>query len=265
MNEIRVFQNTQFGNVRVAINESNEPFFCLTDVAKALGYTNPQKAIRDHCKGVNEMNTPTMNQYGANVIQSMKYGRESEVYRLIMKSQLPNAERFQDWVCNEVLPSIRKHGAYMTGETLAKMLQNPDSLIELLTALKSEQERNATLSIQNTMNARNIEVMKPKAEYYDAVLQSNTLIQTDIIAARLGISAIKLNKFLCELGIQYKRGDAYVLGSNMRGKGFEGYKTHYYNDLNTGKVKTKQHMYWTEKGANFIINFYKSITAKTLN
>ena len=208
MNELRIFQNTQFGNVRVAINKSEEPMFVGVDVATVLGYENPQKAIRDHvdeedrgyCKlsdiqGVNETLPPHMK--AANLLTI----NESGVYSLIIRSNLPAAKQFKRWITNEVLPSIRKHGAYITGETLAQMLQNPDNLIELLTALKSEKERNTALSIQNEMNARNIEAMQPKVEYYDTVLQSDTLVPTEVIAAQLGISAIKLNKFLCEYNI----------------------------------------------------------------
>lgn len=265
MNEIKVFQNTQFGNVRVAMNESNEPLFCLADVAKALGYSRPADAVTQHCKGVVILPTPTVNQYGATVMQEMKYGKEGEVYRLTMKSQLPDAERFQDWVCDEVLPSIRKHGAYMTGKTLVQMLQNPDNLIELLKALKSEHERNAVLSIQNEMNARNIEAMQPKAAYYDEVLQSETLIPTDIVAARLGISARKLNKFLCDERIQFKQGGTYVLYSDLRGKGLEGYKEYVYTDPASGRKKSKPHMYWTEKGVDFVMYIYNLNTSKLLN
>ena len=229
MNELRIFQNTQFGNVRVAINKSEEPMFVGVDVATVLGYENPQKAIRDHvdeedrgyCKlsdiqGVNETLPPHMK--AANLLTI----NESGVYSLIIRSNLPAAKQFKRWITNEVLPSIRKHGAYITGETLAQMLQNPENLIELLTALKSEKERNTALSIQNEMNARNIEAMQPKVEYYDTVLQSDTLVPTEVIAAQLGISAIKLNKFLCEYNIQRKVNGVYVLCADMRGKGYEG-------------------------------------------
>mgnify|MGYP001540756899 FL=1 len=109
MNNIQIFQNEQFGKVRIAMNESNEPLFCLADVAKALGYSRPVDAVNQHCKGVVILPTPTNGG-----VQDIKYGKESEVYRLTMKSKLPDAEKFQDWVCDEVLPSIRKHGAYMT-------------------------------------------------------------------------------------------------------------------------------------------------------
>lgn len=136
MNNIQIFQNEQFGQVRIAMNESNEPVFCLADVAKALGYSRPADAVNQHCKGVVVLPTPTNGG-----IQEIKYGKESEVYRLTMKSKLPDAEKFQDWVCDEVLPSIRKYGAYMTSDTLEKALTSPDFLIQLATNLKEEQQK----------------------------------------------------------------------------------------------------------------------------
>lgn len=265
MNELRIFQNTQFGNVRVAISEKSEPMFAGVDVATVLGYKNPQEAIRDHvdeedrryCKlsdfqGVSETLPPHMK--AANLLTI----NESGVYSLIMRSNLPAAKQFKRWVTSEVLPSIRKHGAYMTGETLAQMLQNPDRLIDLLTALKSERERNTSLSL-------NIEAMQPKAEYFDTVLSSSSLVTTNTIAAKLGISAQKLNKFLCESGIQYKQGGLYFLYSDLRGKGLEGYQTFARTDSKTGETKTIEHMYWTEKGAFFIIDLYRNSTFKLLN
>lgn len=265
MNEIRIFQNTQFGNVRVAISENNEPMFAGVDVATVLGYKNPQEAIRNHvdeedrgyCKlsdiqGVRETLPPHMKAATLLTIN------ESGVYSLIMRSKLPMAKQFKRWVTSEVLPSIRKHGAYMTPETVVQMFQNPDALIQLLTTLKSEQERNAALSL-------NIEVMQPKAEYFDTVLRSSKLIATNAIAAELGISARKLNDFLREYKIQYKQGDLYFLYSDIRGKGLEGYKTFAHTAPDTGETKTVKHMYWTEKGAFFIIDLYRKMTFKALN
>lgn len=136
MNEVKIFQNEQFGQVRVAMSEDNEPLFCLADVARALGYIRPADAVSQHCKGVVILPTPTNGG-----TQEMKYGKEGEVYRLTMKSNLPNAEKFQDWVCDEVLPSIRKHGAYMTSDTLEKALTSPDFLIQLATNLKEEKQK----------------------------------------------------------------------------------------------------------------------------
>ena len=121
------------------MNESNEPLFCLADVAKALGYSRPADAVNQHCKGVVILPTPTNGG-----VQDIKYGKESEVYRLTMKSKLPDAEKFQDWVCDEVLPSIRKHGAYMTSDTLEKALTSPDFLIQLATNLKRKKNRSVS-------------------------------------------------------------------------------------------------------------------------
>ena len=261
MNEIKIFTSEQFGQIR-AVKVDGMPMFVASDIAKVLGYVKPNNAINDNCKPVPRV-AGIMDAMGRP--QEMAIIPETDIYRLVMRSKLPQAELFQDWVCEEVLPSIRKHGAYMTGETLAQMLQSPDNLIELLTVLKSEQDRNAALSIQNEINARNIEAMKPKAAYYDTVLQSDTLIPTEIIAAQLGISAIKLNKFLCEYKIQRKVGGVYVLCADMRGKGYEGYKTYCYSDPNTGRIKTKRHMYWTENGAKMIIKLHVWDNSKLLN
>lgn len=272
MNELRIFQNTQFGNVRVAISEKSEPMFVGVDVATVLGYKNPQEAIRDHvdeedrgyCKlsdiqGVRETLPPHMKAATLLTIN------ESGVYSLIMRSKLPTAKQFKRWVTSEVLPSTRKHGAYMTPETVMQMFQNPDALIRLLTTLKSEQEQNALLRAQREANAKAIETMQPKAEYFDTVLRSSKLIATNVIAAELGISARKLNSFLCESGIQYKQGDLYLLYSDLRGKGLEGYKTFTRTDPDTGETKTAKHMYWTEKGAFYIIDLYRNTTSKLLN
>lgn len=163
MSEIKVFENLEFGKVRVSVVDG-EPLFCLADVAKSLGYSNPAKAVIDHCKGVTVLETPT--QSG---VQPIKYGKEGEVYRLTMKSKLPNAERFQDWVCNEVLPSIRKHGAYMTDNVLEQAISNPDFMIGLLQNLKEEKKKRIEAEAK-------IEVDKPKVLFSEAVTTSKTSI-----------------------------------------------------------------------------------------
>lgn len=163
MSEIKVFENLEFGKVRVSVVDG-EPMFCLADVAKSLGYSNPAKAVIDHCKGVTVLETPT--QSG---VQPIKYGKEGEVYRLTMKSKLPNAEKFQDWVCNEVLPSIRKHGAYMTDNVLEQAISNPDFMIGLLQNLKEEQKKRIEAEAK-------IELDKPKVLFSEAVSASNKSI-----------------------------------------------------------------------------------------
>lgn len=127
-----VFSNPQFGQIRTA-GTKDDPMFCAVDVARALGYANPAKAVIDHCKGVTILETPTKGG-----VQPIKFIKEPEVYRLIFKSTAPNAEQFNSWLAEEVLPSIRRNGAYMTDATIESIIADPENGIRLLMALKDE-------------------------------------------------------------------------------------------------------------------------------
>lgn len=165
MEKLQVFQNAEFGEIRTVII-NNEPWFVGKDVATALGYSNPQKAVRDHVqeddRGMNEMDTPSGK-------QTLAIINESGLYSLIFGSKLESAKRFKYWVTTEVLPAIRRHGAYMTEDTLEKALTSPDFLIQLAMKLKEEQEKNKALTEDNAR-------MKPKEIFADAVATSNTSI-----------------------------------------------------------------------------------------
>lgn len=117
MNELQIFNSGEFGEIRT-IEIDGKPYFVGTDVAKALGYNNPRDAVSRHCKGVVKRDTPT-----SSGIQSMSYINEGDLYRLIMKSKLPSAEKFESWVMDEVLPTIRKTGSYQKPMTLEEQLQ----------------------------------------------------------------------------------------------------------------------------------------------
>lgn len=117
MNSLQIFNSEEFGEIRT-IEIDGKPYFVGTDVAKALGYINPRKAILDHCKGVTKRDTPT-----SSGVQSMSYINEGDLYRLIMKSKLPSAEKFESWVMDEVLPAIRKTGSYQKPMTVAEQIQ----------------------------------------------------------------------------------------------------------------------------------------------
>lgn len=210
MNKIQIFQNEQFGKVRITMNENDEPLFCLADVAKALGYSNPAKAVIDHCKGVTVLETPT--QSG---IQPIKYGKESEVYRLTMKSKLPNAEKFQDWVCDEVLPSIRKHGAYMTQETLEKALTSPDFLIRLATNLKEEKQKRIEAEQKAELAEQTIKSNAPKVLFADAVSTSQR-----------SCLVVELAKILQQNGVNIGQNRLFTW---MRENGYLCSKGQYYN------------------------------------
>lgn len=156
MNELQVFENNQFGQMRT-ITENGNTLFCGSDVAKALGYTNAPDALTRHCRGIVKRDTPT-----SSGVQTMSFITEGDVYRLITHSKLPTAEKFERWVFDEVLPTVRQTGAYMTPETIEKVLMNPDTIISLATQLKELQTK--------------VEQDKPKVLFADAVAASHTSI-----------------------------------------------------------------------------------------
>lgn len=183
MNELQTFINPDFGNIRVTII-NNEPFFVGKDVAEDLGYTNSRKALSDHVdqedKGVTICDT-----LGGK--QEMTVINESGVYALIFSSKLPKAKEFKHWVTSEILPTIRKHGAYATPATIESIIANPDNGIRLLQALKEEQEKRKALEAQN-------EEMKPKALFADAVSASKTSILIGDLAKILKQNGIDIGQ-----------------------------------------------------------------------
>lgn len=142
-NEIQVFNNSEFGALGVLMIDG-KAYFPATECANILGYIKPRNAIERHCKGALKQGVLTNGG-----IQEKTFIPEGDLYRLIVRSNLPDAVRFEHWVFDEVLPSIRKHGAYMTAATIDKVLADPDFGIRLLTQLKEEQVKNATLAAQN--------------------------------------------------------------------------------------------------------------------
>jgi anti-repressor protein len=137
MNELKAFNHPMFGELHVLVKNGKE-LFPAADVANKLGYSNPHDAINKHCRSEGIAFHEVLSNGGP---QQKKFISEGNLYRLIAKSKLPSAEKFESWVFDEVLPSIRKHGAYMTENTLEKALTSPDFLIQLATQLKEEQSK----------------------------------------------------------------------------------------------------------------------------
>lgn len=167
MNALKLFENPEFGNVRTLETDDGKVMFCGTDIAKALGYNNAPDAIQKHCRKDGIAKCDSVDSRGRK--NTLTFINEGNVYRLITHSKLPNAERFEKWVFEEVLPSIRKHGAYMTADTIKKAMQSPDFIIQLATELKAEQEKNRQLESK-------IEADKPKTIFADAVSVSHSSI-----------------------------------------------------------------------------------------
>lgn len=152
MNSIQIFKNEKFGDMRTTILNS-EPWFVGKDVANALGYSNPNEAISDHVEMEDKLNSKTLSSYELDLGQRGGWLiNESGLYSLIMSSKLPEAKTFKHWITSDVLPTIRKHGAYMTPEALERSMNDPDFYIGLLTALKNE--RAAKVAAENLAQER---------------------------------------------------------------------------------------------------------------
>lgn len=200
MNELQIFNNPEFGEIRT-ITIDGEPWLVGKDVAAALGYSNPQEAIRNHVededKGVSEILTPGGKQKAPII-------NESGLYSLVMSSKLPTAKKFKRWVTYEVLPSIRKHGAYMTPDTLQAAILNPDTMIQLCQQLKSEQEKNAALKAENAKLTVDKQIMQPKADYFDELVERNTLTNFRETAKQLGVPPKRFLEFLIDHKYVYR-------------------------------------------------------------
>lgn len=250
-NEIQIFENAEFGSIRT-VEINNEPYFVGKDVAEVLGYERPTKAITDRVDEEDRDAVPIQDSIGR--MQKTPIINESGLYSLILSSKLPKAKQFKRWVTSEILPSIRKHGMYATDELLA----NPDIAIAAFTAIKEEREKAKRLESEIAVQKQQIAELKPKASYYDVVLNCKDLMSISEIAKDYGKSARWLNTLLHELKIQYKQGNKiWLLYQKHANKGYTNTKTQTYNG-NDGEVHTKVHTYWTQKGRLFIYDLLKS-------
>lgn len=190
-NELRVW-NFEDSRVRT-LEIEGKPYFVGKDVAEVLGYAKPRNAIAKHIDDEDKKDAPIQGDLGG--IQQMTLINESGLYSLILSSKMPNAKKFKRWVTSEVLPSIRRTGLYATDELIA----NPDLAIKAFTALKEERERNKTLARTIAVQNQQIAELKPKASYYDIILNCKDLVPITVIAKDYGKSAIWLNEFLHKL------------------------------------------------------------------
>lgn len=245
--ELQIYKNAELGSVRTTVI-GVEPFFVGKDVAEILGYSNPQKALRDH---VDEEDKTLNDSFTVNGTKGVLIN-ESGLYSLILRSQLPKAQKFKRWVTSEVLPSIRRHGMYATDELIA----NPDLAIAAFTALKEERERRIALEEVAAVQKQQIAEMQPKATYYDVVLRCKDAVNISVIAKDYGWSAQKMNEYLHQKGIQYKQSDIWLLYQKHAGCGYTKTNTHIYED-SCGNEHTKVHTKWTQKGRLFIYSLLK--------
>lgn len=249
MNRLQVVSNEVFGQLQV-MELDGKVYFPATDCAKMLGYSNTNDAIKRHCRWVVKHDLPHP-QNEKKVIQK-NFIPEGDLYRLIVKSQLPAAEQFERWVFDEVLPDIRKHGMYASESLLDDILKNPDLGIKLFTEYKEAKEEAKKLKLANAQQKQIIGELQPKASYYDLVLQNKSIVPISIIAKDYGLSARKLNALLHELGVQFKMGKTWLLYQKYAEMGYTQSKTHAID-----AERNVMHTYWTQKGRLFLYELLK--------
>lgn len=251
MNELRVFESAEFGEVRT-VEIEGAPWFVAVDVCRALEIGNSRQALvrlDDDEKGVISNDTLGGKQEMATV-------SEAGLYALVLSSRKPEAKAFKRWITHEVLPTIRQHGAYMTDATLERALNEPDFLISLATKLKEEREARAKLELDKTVLTQQVAELKPKASYYDLVLQCPGLLSMTEIAKDYGMSAKAMNKRLHELGVQFNQAGVWFLYARYQSEGYTQTKTQNFNKPD-GSQGTRTHMYWTQKGRVFLYYLLK--------
>ena len=245
MNNLQEF-NFKGNNVRT-VQIDNVPYFVGKDVADVLGYKDLNRAINQHVDKSERKSLsykasgdliPSL--WSNNDFSNKSVINESGVYSLIFGSKLSTAKEFKHWVTSEVLPTIRKHGAYLTDSAIEQTLTDPDFLIKLATQLKTEREGRLIAEQQVAED-------RPKVTYYDKVLANPSLVTITIIAKDYGMSGREMNAKLHELGIQYKQGKTWLLYSKFQHNGW--------TQSNTTMVKRKDgtekavlNTKWTQKG-----------------
>ncbi len=250
MGGLQVFKNAEFGSVR-SLMVGGEPYFVGKDVADILGYQNTSKALADHVDEEDKLNNESLSSLGQ---RGGWLINESGLYSLILSSKLPSARRFKRWVTSEVLPAIRRHGVFAMDD----IVNNTDALIEALQAFRAERLQRMALEEENAVQKQQLVEMKPKASYYDVVLNSPDAVAITVIAKDYGRSAQWLNEYLSGKGIQFKQGGKiWLLYQKYAEKGYTCTKTHTYPG-NNGEIHTKVHTYWTQKGRLFIYDLLKA-------
>ena len=246
VNELRAFTKEEFGTVRTMII-NGKPYFCARDIATALGYAKPENAVGRHCKATLKRGILTK---GGN--QEMTFIPEGDIYRLIVKSKLPSAERFESWVFDEVIPSIRKNGMYATDD----LLNNLDLLISVATQLKEEREQKKKLEVMNAAKDQVICELQPKADYTDEILKCPGTVTITQIAKDYGMSGTKMNKILNELGVQFKKSGQWFIYEKYNGKGYT--KSQTVQIERHGVKDCVMNTKWTQKGRLFLYELLKN-------
>ena len=213
--EIQVFNNPEFGSVRT-LDENGAVLFCASDVATSLGYVRPNDAVATHCRAAVKRRTPISGK-----MQEINFIPESDLYRLVFRSKLPAAEKFTEWVTSEVQPSIRRSGGYINGQES----MTPEELMAqaLMVAQKTLADREARISSLTVEN----QVLLPKAQYFDELVERNTLTNFRETAKELGVPPKKFTTFLLDKKYIYRDRRGKLLPTEAKNEGLFEVKESY--------------------------------------
>ncbi|GAA0041706.1 phage antirepressor KilAC domain-containing protein [Lactobacillus amylovorus subsp. animalium] len=257
MNDLQLF-NFEGNKVRT-LKVDDEPYFVGKDVASILGYSNSRKALKDHVDE-EDKNTVTIRDGITRGNPNQTVINESGLYSLILSSKMPNAKRFKHWVTSEVLPAIRKHGAYMTDQKAFDVVNNKSGLIDLLQQaadqLKQKDIRIEEMETENRNLNHQLEESNKKASYLDLILGDPTPILITQIANDYGYSAVAFNRLLKKFKVQRRVNGQWILYKAYMGKGYTSTKSKTYQDKH-GNLRTKIYTVWTQKGRRFIYDILK--------
>ena len=248
---IKIFNNSEFGEIRVMLID-DEPWFVGKDIAMALGYKDTVNALKANVDEQDKAGWRITTQFGEKETTIIN---ESGLYSLIFSSKLESAQRFKHWVTHEVLPSIRKHGMYMTDNLLETAIANPDFVIGLIQNMKAEKEKSAALQMQNKQLCEKNEEMQPKADYFDDLVAWNVSTNFRSTAKELRIPERLFIKMLISDGYIYRDKSKGILPKAGKGDGLFAVKE-YCNQRNKhGGVQTRV----TPKGRETFRLLYASI------
>ena len=252
MNKVEVF-NFEANEVRTVVIDE-EVWLVAKDVANTLGYSRTADAVKAH---VDEEDKLTRRFTDSGQSRNMTVINQSGVISLVLSSKLPSARKFKRWVTSEVIPTVLKHGAYMTDKTIEEVLTNPDTIIRLATDLKNERQAKLALQQENSVLLQQNNEMKPKADYTDLVLSNKALVNITFIAKDYGLSGLAMNKLLHQLGVQYNQSGVWLLYAKHQTKGWTQSETTEVVKKD-GTKKLVMNTKWTQKGRLGLYNLLKA-------
>lgn len=258
----QVFHHDSFGDIRIRVDANNDIEINLEDAARGLGFTQTKN-------GVEYIRWERVNGYLKDFGFSPQAGKDGAYipehifYRLAMKANNETAEKFQDWIAREVIPAIRKHGAYMTPATIEQVLTDPDFIIRLATELKAARKKiEAQAEVIEMQDAKladkeaQIAELAPKADYCEAVLKSDETMPVRQIAQNYGMNSVQFNKLLAELGVQFKQGGVWYLYEKYNALGWTVTETFCFT-RSDGTSGSNTRTVWTQRGKQGLYELLK--------